>query len=151
MAFPVGVAYVTARITSRHERKKLVDEIRRETYFITLEHITQLLDDPTLIYDDKYFAKLKNLALRMEVYAEPTLQKDFASWFDEIIKKYNTYISNFKTEYYLEEREMAGKQFQRSFDKAEEDFQIYNLPDIEQIASTAEQLKNSIVEILRKS
>ena len=64
----VVTALITSIITVAVERKQKVSEIQRKTYMSLLKKLNLLTENPTLIYDDVFVQKLKDLKIEVELY-----------------------------------------------------------------------------------
>ena len=86
------VAWITIKLTIRSERKRLIYELRRNTYMSILQVLRKILRNPVIIYKDEFFCELDELLVEIEVYGESHLCRDYQQLFRECKAKYDEYL-----------------------------------------------------------
>ena len=157
LVIPVSVSILSslfvARLTVRSERRKLVGELQRNTYMQTLEVLSKIVDNPTIIFEKDYFSELSNLRLPLEVYAAKEINEKFQKLYEEIHRKHSAYLEAFYSEAVFEEREHLRSMLEFSgelLDREEDDYKIEHMQEVGAVLELVKDLKESITHILRK-
>ena len=95
LIFPLIVsilaAIATARLTVRRERRKTISEVQRTTYLNVLKLLSQIEENPTVIFEKDYMEKLQLLKIEMEVYANDDVKDQFMCFWKEIYREHWEY------------------------------------------------------------
>lgn len=150
----VVTALITSIITVAVERKQKVSEIQRKTYMSLLKKLNLLTENPTLIYDDVFVQKLKDLKTEVELYANKTIKNEFLALYKDIEDDYKKYFLRYRidndnsginksTDPFLYEN------YEEMLEKEEFDYKIQNLPNNDKICFMIDKLKSNIIKTLK--
>lgn len=152
---PLVVAVGGAKVTAGYERRKMVSELRRNTYMTALRLISRLLDDPTLIFNNDFMDELKMSRIEMDVYATDKVRAAFETFWADIEQRYKAYRIKFESEDAVEQQEaernfMPEGMFDEMLEKEQFDTRIETMPEYEKIQAATISLKQAIVAELKR-
>ena len=160
LIFPLIVsilaAIATARLTVRRERRKTISEVQRTTYLNVLKLLSQIEENPTVIFEKDYMEKLQLLKIEMEVYANDDVKDQFMCFWKEIYREHWEYRKEFESEEFEETKKWYANSpalrdmFESMSDKADLDYRIQHMPNIKDVVSMTEKLKIAISKCLRE-
>lgn len=152
---PLSVSVVGAGVTVYFsvisERKRMVNEIRRKVYMSTLRVLSKILENPLIIFDDTFFRTLKDSKLEIEVYAESKIVDLFNLLYQDIDERMQRYRDEFKSEEAVEAfSSVKGMYTEEDIEDMEFNFQIWQMPDTNEVRNLTEKLKEEITICLRE-
>lgn len=150
----VVTALITSIITIAVERKQKVSEIQRKTYMSLLKKLNLLTENPTLIYDDVFVRKLKDLKIEVELYANKTIKNEFLALYKDIEDDYKKYFLRYRVD---NDNSGINKStdpflyeiYEEMLEKEEFDYKIRNLPNNDKIFFMIDKLKSNIIKTLK--
>lgn len=150
----VVTALITSIITVAVERKQKVSEIQRKTYMSLLKKLNLLTENPTLIYDDVFVQKLKDLKIEVELYANKTIKNEFLALYKDIEDDYKKYLLRYRVD---NDNSGINKStdpflyeiYEEMLEKEEFDYKIRNLPNNDEICFMIDKLKSNIIKTLK--
>ena len=151
---PLVVAVGGAKITAGYERRKMVSELRRNTYMTLLRLTSKLLDEPTLIFNNDFMNEMKMSRIEMEVYATDKVRTAFETFWVDIKQRYEEYRLKFESEGAVEKQEEVRNFMPEGWGdemlKKEEFYtMIEMMPGYEKIQTATINLKQAIIAELK--
>lgn len=151
---PLVVAVGGAKITAGYERRKMVSELRRNTYMTLLRLTSKLLDNPTLIFNNDFMDEMKMSRIEMEVYATDKVRTAFETFWVDIEQRYKEYRLKFESEDAVEQWEEVRNFMPEGWaDEMLEKEQFYTMiemmPGYEKIQTATINLKQAIITELK--
>lgn len=148
----VVASWITVRLTVKSERRKMLGEIRRSVYMRAIRILSAMEENPTIIFEEKYYKYLKDVKLQLEVYADKEINELFIKLWNDIQKKYSDYLDEFKSVEAVELYNSMSEEpfFEEWHEKEEFHFKIQNVPNYGEVQKLIAQLKAAITDCLRK-
>ena len=152
IVIPVFVAWLTVYMTVKHERRQLLNEVRRGVYMDALRKLTKIKENPTIIFDETFFEAIKDVNLQIEVYADSKIQKESQILWTNISNLHKEFIEKFYSGEDADTRELYKQHpfFSETLEREEFDYKIQNMPDYTKVETMVGQMKTAITECLRK-
>lgn len=151
LSISIVVALITIRLSVRVERRKMVNELRRKVYFDALRCLSSILKDPTIIFSEEFYNELEDRSLELEVYSAPSIFNQFSAIFYDIEDRMNEYRMEFGSEDAEEAFEYLPEDIRDEMkDNMAFNYMIYQMPDTSQIEQMCSELKEELLEILRR-
>lgn len=144
-------AWITVVLTVKVERKRMVKDIQRNVYFKALRSVSKIIENPLVIFNGNFHPDFAEISLEMEIYASSKALKKFIEFHDDIKDKIDHYQEEFESE---DAQEVLNCLPEGMKDETIKDmkfnYQIYQMPNINQIISLSSKLKDEITNCLRK-
>lgn len=144
-------AWLTSFLTISSERKKMVNDVRRNAYMDTLCLLTKIIKNPIIIYDEAFMDKLQDIELSMSVYGTSHIVEQFRLLLEDVSHLHLEYQKKFQTEDYEDREQLRNDPIWGELIEEEEfDYKVQNMPDYGSVESIAKLLKEEITKTLMK-